>query len=120
VIAAPAATAAPAAPAPAANCRDTATTTVEMNACAGAARKKADAELNQVYGQLQAALRPAQKGQLKRAERAWIAFRDAHCAFATSFSAGGSIHSVDLAYCLADATAHRVTELRAALEQASR
>jgi uncharacterized protein YecT (DUF1311 family) len=120
-LAAPVAIAAPAplAATPAADCRNTATTTLEMNVCASAERKRADAELNVVYRQLLARVTRSQKNQLIRAERAWVAFRDAHCAFASSFSLGGSLHPVQLTFCLADVTAQRVEALRGALEQAS-
>ena len=61
-------------------CFEKATTQSDMTTCATEGSKKADAELNLVYGQL---LRKyaAHKNfvrKLKLAEEAWIKFRDAH------------------------------------------
>ncbi len=97
------------------DCLNNATTTVEMQACAVAAHKKADAELNKAYQELLAKQTGRGKTLLKKAERAWIAFRDAHCAFATSDSIGGTLHAQSVTYCKAELTEKRTAELREAL-----
>ncbi len=64
-----------------------------LDACAGAARDKADAALNGVYKQIVARLAddPGKTKRLIEAEKAWIAFRDAECAFANSDTEGGRL-----------------------------
>ena len=110
--------AAPAFADPAADdCLNKATTTVEMQACAGAAHKRADAELNRTYQELLGKQAGRGKTLLKKAERAWIAFRDAHCAFATAGSTGGSIHAQSVAHCKTELTLERTAELRAAIDE---
>ena len=101
----------------AADCLAKATTTVEMQACAGAAHEKADAEINKTYQELLGKQNGRSKTLLKKAERAWIAFRDAHCAFATAGSAGGTIHAQSVAQCKTDLTVNRTAELRAAIDE---
>jgi len=117
-LALPLAFATPAAADPASpDCMANAQTTLEMSECAHADRTAADAELNRVYGQLLASLADAgERAALKKAERAWITFRDAHCAFATFSSRGGTIHGVEVASCLADTTRARTAQLREAIE----
>ncbi|MCV6636596.1 lysozyme inhibitor LprI family protein [Candidatus Albibeggiatoa sp. nov. NOAA] len=63
-----------------ANCADTATTQVEINRCAFADYERADAKLNQVYRQVLLAYKEDAEfiHKLKAAQRAWVAFRDAH------------------------------------------
>ena len=55
----------------------------ELNECYGNAYKKADAELNILYGQITARLKDdkATAKLLVAAQRAWVAFRDAECNF---------------------------------------
>ncbi len=101
--------------APAARAQDcTDATQMGLDECAGAAYKKADAELNQIYGRIVARLGQdaGTKAKLVTAQKAWIAFRDADCAFRASAVAGGSIYPMAMALCLADATKQRVSELR--------
>lgn len=109
--------AAPALAAPGDDCLDKATTTVEMQACAAASYRRADAELDRTYQELLGAQTARGKTLLRKAERAWIAFRDAHCAFATAASAGGSIHAQSVAQCRTDLTIERTAELRAAIDE---
>ena len=55
----------------------------ELNECYGNAYKKADAELNVLCRQITARLKDdkATTKLLVAAQRAWVAFRDAECAF---------------------------------------
>ncbi|WP_225781467.1 lysozyme inhibitor LprI family protein [Xenophilus sp. Marseille-Q4582] len=99
-------------------CLDKAQTQAQMNACAAADLKQADDRLNQVYQQVQGRLQgdAAARQQLLDAQRKWLAFRDAECAFQTMRSSGGSLHALDLRSCLAAVTQARVQALRAHLD----
>lgn len=87
----------------------------DMNQCAGAEYKKADAQLNNVYKKVMARAEAAQKTQLKAAQNAWIKFRDTECAFQTSAAEGGSIHSMMVANCMQVKSQARTKELEALL-----
>ena len=104
------------APVAAAPCSDQ--TQTGLDECAGAARDKADAALNGVYKQIVARLADdaAKTKRLIEAEKAWIAFRDAECAFANSDTEGGSIHSMEVTLCEEKLTTIRTLELRSYLE----
>jgi uncharacterized protein YecT (DUF1311 family) len=94
-----------------------AATQVEMNTCAGQAYKAADAALNKGYAAamtrmkaIDADLPKAEQGaeaNLRKAQRAWVGYRDAACA-AEGFKAhGGSIEPMVVAGCLARLTTER-------------
>ena len=88
-----------------------------MNTCAQHAFETADARLNGAYKQLIGQLK-ADAGQTKllvAAERAWIAYRDADCEFATAENAGGSMRPMLVMRCKETMTTARVAELRAYL-----
>ena len=89
---------------------------LEMNQCAGNAYKAADGELNQVYRKLVAMLDAEDKVQLKGAQTAWLKYRDAHCEFVGDQYKGGSIRPMIHAFCLADVTRNRTTELKGQIE----
>ena len=57
--------------------------------CIGDDFQRADATLNSVYKRLMHGLGKTGQTGLRDAERAWIAFRDKHCAFVGGASAGG-------------------------------
>ena len=50
---------------------------------------------------------------LREAQDAWVAFRDADCAYDVAVLSGGTIGEVAAAYCTLGHTAQRVLELRA-------
>ena len=79
-----------AAPAFAQNCAEPEAQT-DMNLCAGQDFAKADAALNAAYKTLMAKISPAGQASLRRAEQAWLGYRDAQCAFDTLGTAGGSV-----------------------------
>ena len=110
-------TAAPFSSAVANDCSN-ANTQLELNMCADQEFKETDAELNRVYNRLRVRLNDdaAAKDLLTEAQRAWLAFRDAECAFSTSESAGGSIHPMLVASCRTGLTKDRVDALRDYLE----
>lgn len=77
-----------------------------MNQCADKDYKAADAELNAQYGKIIARLadNPDAKQLLIAAQRSWIAYRDAECAFRASGVAGGSIYPYVLLQCTTELT----------------
>jgi len=85
-----------------------------IDACAGNADQRADAELNRQYRALQHRLNDDRDGakKLTDAQRAWIAFRDAECAFQTARVAGGSAEPAARATCLEQMTRARTAALR--------
>ena len=89
---------------------------LEMNMCAGNAYKAADGELNQVYRKLIGMLDAEDKVQLKGAQTAWLKYRDANCEFVADQYKGGSIRPMIHAFCLADVTKNRTTELKGEID----
>lgn len=84
-----------------------ASTQTEMNTCTAQQYQAADKTLNQTY---QAAIKRAEAPQrelLKKAQQAWIALRDADCAFIGSGTEGGSVQPMIVNQCLADKTNER-------------
>ncbi|WEX09914.1 lysozyme inhibitor LprI family protein [Chelativorans sp. AA-79] len=89
-------------------------TQVEINECSEKEYARADADLNKAYRDLMARVDDGEeRALLRKAQRAWITFRDAHCDFMTSDSRDGSIYPALFAGCLADLTIKRTAELRA-------
>jgi uncharacterized protein YecT (DUF1311 family) len=90
----------------------------ELSMCADADYRAADAALNVAYREVEARLAdlPDTRHLLVAAQRAWIAFRDASCAFAASGVEGGSIYPMILSQCLAGTTRDRTADLAAYLD----
>jgi uncharacterized protein YecT (DUF1311 family) len=86
-----------------------------MNACAFDDYKKADKELNSVYGAIVGRMKDdaAAKELLKKAQKSWVAFRDAECLFRASPNEGGSIYPLVQFGCAASLTKARVSDLKA-------
>jgi uncharacterized protein YecT (DUF1311 family) len=84
-----------------------------MTICAGEDYKAADALLNQTYREIEKDSDADTLHLLKTAQRAWLAFRDAECAYATADIAGGSMQPMLLSMCLAKLTEKRTRQLRA-------
>jgi uncharacterized protein YecT (DUF1311 family) len=89
-----------------------------MNICADQAFKVADKALNTSYQQVMQRLKdnPDSAALLVKAQRAWIAFRDTQCEFATSAAAQGSIYPMLVAQCRSELTQTRTKDLNALLE----
>ena len=87
----------------------------QLHACDAAEITSRDAVLNQSYRKLLAAITPARQALLRTAERDWIAFRDAECAFRRSADAGGSDAVLVYDACRLDLTARRIDDLGKAL-----
>ena len=110
------------------NCADPQTQS-EMNACAAIDFERADAELNAEYRaaiaharasdreesghRIEGDDRPADEATLREAQRAWIAFRDAHCRLEGYEARGGSMESMLYDGCRAALTRARTAQLRA-------
>lgn len=104
---------APLAPARADDCPN-ATSQTQMTVCADQACKKSDAELNSVYKQITTRLKSNQDDAklLVVAQRRWLAFRDAECAFSSSGTVGGSIQPMLVTQCRDELTGKRAEQLK--------
>jgi len=89
----------------------------EMNMCWGKEYKAADARLNETYRQFMTKLNDEEKAQLKKAQFAWITFRDANCDFVADQYKGGTMRPMIAAICLAETTNNRTTELKAQMKE---
>lgn len=97
---------------------------VELNYCADQEFQKADKELNLIYKKALAAqqqvdkeaaeMNPAYVGAvkaLKKAQRAWIDYRDGHCLGVGYEAVGGSMQPMLISGCMASLTLVRTKEL---------
>jgi uncharacterized protein YecT (DUF1311 family) len=84
--------------------------------CALAETKRQDARLNENYKRLMSKLTEERKSALLEAQRAWIKFRDANCAFWDD-PAGGQSAAVTAKECILTMTADRASELELANDQ---
>jgi uncharacterized protein YecT (DUF1311 family) len=93
-------------------------TTASLVACHKREQVIWDGYLNQWYGEAQDKLADdaATGATLKNAQRAWIAFRDAKCAYWAKRYEGGTIVPVLVGDCLRVETGRRALELRAIAE----
>lgn len=85
-----------------------------MTRCAEKDYKASDARLNALYGEIGKRLSgdADTKRLFAKAERAWVAFRDAECGFSASGVTGGSAHPMTYAMCLNDLTQKRIADFR--------
>jgi uncharacterized protein YecT (DUF1311 family) len=70
-----------------------------LNQCAAVEMAKSDASLNKVYQLLLKELSPREERQLRRAERAWMAYRDQMCSFVGVSREGGSSQGMTVSFC---------------------
>ena len=89
-----------------------------LDGCADAAYKKADGALNGAYKTILKRLKDdgAKTKLLVTAQKAWLSFRDAECAFSSSANAGGSIYPMAVSNCLEAVTKERTKALGAYLK----
>lgn len=80
--------------------------------CIEAEAKVWDKALNDAYKRTMAALPQARRAGLQAAQRAWIKFRDANCAFINDPDGGQQAH-ISANECLLRMTAERAKELAA-------
>lgn len=96
----------------------------EMNYCAAEEFDKADAELNATYQKARAYTRKQDKdladmgpdyqgadAALKKAQRAWIDYRDGHCDGMGFQARGGTLEPLLVATCRTELTKNRTKEL---------
>jgi uncharacterized protein YecT (DUF1311 family) len=86
----------------------------EMNQCTAAQYQAADKKLNRLIRLKRAAGK--QQEQLKKAQLAWIALRDADCAFLASGAEGGSVQPMLINQCMTDKTVERESFLASLLQ----
>lgn len=96
---------------------------LELNQCAARDFETADRALNQTWPRAVAHARaldegasdgrPSAESELRAAQRAWIAFRDAHCTVAGYAMRGGSAEMQVYEGCRARLTEARTAQLRA-------
>ena len=85
-------------------------TTFGMIECINAETQRQDVQLNKAYKALTTELPPPRRAQLLEAQRAWIKYRDANCAFYYDPD-GGTLARVNANSCMLTATADRAREL---------
>lgn len=96
----------------------------EMNACAAKQFSDADAELNERWKDALAYMRaidrspgnppaagPSNGDTLLAAQRAWLAYRDAHCLTTAHYARGGSMEPMVISLCKAGLTRERTAQL---------
>lgn len=83
-----------------------------LNECYGNLFKKADAELNKLYKEIEGRLKddPDTMKNLVAAQRAWVTFRDAECDLQTS--GGGSIQGMNYPICQTSLTGARIENFK--------
>jgi uncharacterized protein YecT (DUF1311 family) len=99
----------------------------EMKICTEIELKAADVELNKVYAEAVTAAReqyrtmrgepgykrmPDSEAVLRKAQRAWVEFRDANCDYQYQVYYGGSLAGLSYLACKAEMTKARVKELK--------
>ncbi|MBC7808222.1 MAG: DUF1311 domain-containing protein [Akkermansiaceae bacterium] len=89
----------------------------EMNQMEAKNYAKADAELNRVYAKLTKKLDKEGIAKLKRAQRAWIAYRDTEMELAADMARGGSMMPMLSSGAGAQLTKDRTKYLNQYLEQ---
>lgn len=79
-----------------------------LNQCARRDFAKADALLNKTYREFVG----KSDDNLRKAQRAWLAFRDAECAYQSEGEKGGSLWPLEHADCMTELTNQRIKQLR--------
>jgi len=97
-----------------------------INACSAQRFERADAELNRIWTEMIAGAREDDRSPdsgrtaedqrseeeiLRTAQRAWIAFRDAHCEYEGLSERGGSMEPMIVSDCMAELTRQRIAQL---------
>jgi uncharacterized protein YecT (DUF1311 family) len=102
------------------DCESSTTSNPDYKACVARAADKADAALNQAYKDMLGAVRAAgkemgqasdiQAGNLKDAQKQWIAYRDASCTFEDSLAFGGTAIGGNYSSCLCALSYQRIND----------
>jgi len=93
------------------SCLDTATSQMQLSACAATMADAADQRLNKAYGEVLRYVDGRDRSRLIAAQRAWLAFRDADCAFWRG--SGGTSGPMNHQMCIAARSDARAKELDA-------
>jgi uncharacterized protein YecT (DUF1311 family) len=84
--------------------------------CVSDAAKKSDQKLNQIYNEIQSVLqsedRKSDQEALRKAQRAWIEFRDANCIPARGLYGGGTGGPINYWACMAAQNRQRTEDLQ--------
>ena len=94
-----------------AQCED-AKTTLQINECLAKELKKADAELNGVYRSTMKKLEGADAALLRKAQRAWLVYRDAQCEADRALLDGGTGGPAAFMSCKLELTRKRTAEIQ--------
>src|SRR4051812_43090198 len=81
-----------------------------LNDCAWRRYRAADSELNRVYRAALAVDTGAVAVALRTAQRAWMRFRDAQCAYVAALYTGGSMQPMQQGACLEEVTRTRIKQ----------
>ncbi len=92
-------------------CEAKAASTVAMIDCRAGEAARWDRRLNAAYAADMRSFSLADRTALQKAQRAWIAFRDANCAAYEDPTQWGSLSRVNAADCVLSMTARRALEL---------
>lgn len=92
-------------------------TTAEMMGAEAARIEKADRRLNAAYKKLLALEDATAQAKLRKAQRAWIAFRDAEAQYAADANRGGSAAGLQYAAAIANLTERRAADMERMLRQ---
>lgn len=87
-------------------------TNYEMKEQSSLRLKKYDKELNIVYQKIMKSSSGKRKENIKKAQIAWLKFRDLNCECESKEHEGGSLESLIYIECLAVMTEERVKELK--------
>lgn len=102
------------------DCETATSSNIEYKACLARAADKADAALNDAYKALIGTVKnagkemdqtpEAQLGYLKDAQKQWIGYRDANCAFEDSLAFGGTAIGGNYSSCLCALSYQRIND----------
>ena len=84
----------------------------DMNICADRDFHKADAVLNKTYQDTIKGMDAHTLDLLRKAQRAWVAFRDGECTYESAENEGGSIYPMVYSGCLTRLTKLRIQQLK--------
>ena len=93
-----------------------ASTQLELNTCTASQYQAADKKLNQTYQTAMKRAAAPQRDLLKKAQLAWIALRDADCAFVGSGTEGGSVQPMIINQCMTEKTVEREAYLASMMQ----
>jgi uncharacterized protein YecT (DUF1311 family) len=97
------------------NCLKSAQSTADMDNCVGTAYTHAKNDLDAAYAKLLARKGVGDRAALAAAQKQWLRFETADCAYAESLHKGGTLAAVDRGLCLYRDTSDRTAAIRAYL-----